>query len=67
MSIRAAVMVCPESKLSAQALPSSLVATQLNTSSEAKTIKTVFNAREGDYDTLVVSRSIKRVDDINAP
>ena len=25
------------------------------------------NARKGDYDTLVVSRSIKRVDEINAP
>ena len=37
LSIRAAVMACPESELSAQALPSSLVAMQPNTSSEAKT------------------------------
>ena len=40
LSIRAAVMACPESELSAQALPSSLVATQPNTSSEAITKKT---------------------------
>ena len=40
LSIRAAVMSCPESELSAQALPSSHVATQPNTSSEAKTKKT---------------------------
>ena len=40
-SIRAAVMACPESELSAQALPLPHVATQPNTSSEAKTRKTV--------------------------
>ena len=47
LSIRAAVMSCPESELSAQALPSSLVATQPNTSSEAKTKKTRLRQRIG--------------------
>ena len=52
LSIRAAVMSCPESELSAQALPSSLVATQPNTSSEAKTKKTFGFAHETGHTSL---------------